>query len=562
MVPGSLQDIFGTIIVGLLSVLVVALVYWSMSLDRRDLFTWLRSRPWIPTRVFGEVILFFLVFGMGHVVQDIADHLTDSCHLESRLRFSSVLGYSANILRVEGEHRLDTLFKTNKEKGDYELRGIGGELLSFKEHWSKRLSRSYSDAEALACLDLYIENPEEFINIRDCPEWIDPTKEPKRENRIKIASIRFTNKIYYVCKNWCYLNRNYFEELEKIQRRIDFSRSSLLVAAFGLFLMFAAATLLLVSHLVNRIGSRREGSGNSSDQRTIGSRMKRIGSTAFCLFLVFLLAGMGYSHSEQNFNERAFGYYSSHLMETLEPEMSPGMGKEGPSLASILWMRTSAEYQAICLQVYNNALTHIERVVESRKGNGEEKELTVIMDLDETILDNLGYNAQLLFDNQKHSEEAWRAWNEEHGADIKLVPGAAEFINKVREKGVHVSFITNRKEEQRNTTIDILIRLGILECGDLDTGDGPILLFRNGGKSKKCRRALVEEKYEVIALIGDSLGDISETFGPETVKTEEERKEAVDDHRGLWGAKWFVLPNPLYGDWREFVDWRNPEKYF
>ena len=53
---------------------------------------------------------------------------------------------------------------------------------------------------------------------------------------------------------------------------------------------------------------------------------------------------------------------------------------------ALLWMRTAAEYRALCYQGYNAAMAEIDRALtDSRRG---EKPLAIILDCDETVVDN------------------------------------------------------------------------------------------------------------------------------------------------------------------------------
>jgi predicted secreted acid phosphatase len=62
---------------------------------------------------------------------------------------------------------------------------------------------------------------------------------------------------------------------------------------------------------------------------------------------------------------------------------------------------------------------------------------------------------------------------------------------------------------------------------------------------------------------GDSLRDFSESFaaprlpadaGPESyLKAIARRAAQVDDASCHWGVDWFVLPNPVYGEWEKLI---------
>ena len=84
--------------------------------------------------------------------------------------------------------------------------------------------------------------------------------------------------------------------------------------------------------------------------------------------------------------------------------------KTNPNLNNVLWVQTAAEYQASCNQVYNSALLNIETAIaDSRwtaaleqKENFQELPPAVIFDVDETVLDNSPYQAQLVLDESQY----------------------------------------------------------------------------------------------------------------------------------------------------------------
>ncbi|MFQ5994832.1 MAG: 5'-nucleotidase, lipoprotein e(P4) family [Acidiferrobacterales bacterium] len=244
----------------------------------------------------------------------------------------------------------------------------------------------------------------------------------------------------------------------------------------------------------------------------------------------------------------------------------PGLAREldqsarDSALRGVLWRRTSAEYEALCRQIYHGAWLHVRS--ELVKRIARPKPLAVILDLDETVLNNSGYSAHLIQNGLKHSQALWQTWNRNNVDNIGLVPGAKTFIKAVQQKNVHVAFISNRSEKIRDVTVEILVNLGLGEEQDLLDRDTLRLLLRKGSGSKRARRQTVMHNYEVIALLGDNLGDFSDDFRSPTVKSIAERQYKVQQHNARWGTRWFVLPNSTYGYWTRFIDWQRAEVYF
>jgi 5'-nucleotidase (lipoprotein e(P4) family) len=222
-----------------------------------------------------------------------------------------------------------------------------------------------------------------------------------------------------------------------------------------------------------------------------------------------------------------------------------------------LWMQTSAEYVACCLQTYHLAGDIVEqdlrqlRASESVQPLEKHQPPAIIMDLDETVLDNSTFQTYLFESGQDYSDPAFTKFVSDYRLSICLVPGAKEFIDRVESLGITVSYITNREEVLRQATIDSLAQSGVNVKG-LDDPTGLRLLPQRHGESiKKPRRDLVRAKYHVLAYFGDQLGDFSDEFTANNGNTAAARVElAAGKYRELWGTRWFVLPNPVYGQWQ------------
>ena len=239
-------------------------------------------------------------------------------------------------------------------------------------------------------------------------------------------------------------------------------------------------------------------------------------------------------------------------------EAKPERQRPDPLMVN-LWMQTSAEYEALCLQTYNFALSELSRELE-RLPRPATKPLAVIMDLDETVLDNLAYQGFLAFSGLDYSDATWNSWVRDHIDEVGLVPGAKEFIAGVENQGVTVVYISNRQEADRQSTVRALLKVGLAKKdSDFEGGNAIRLLLKKDTSSKEARRAEVLKRFAVIALVGDNLEDFSAEFDKNKITSAEERRAKVESDCSAWGARWFVLPNPIYGDWTRYVDWNHPE---
>ncbi len=238
-------------------------------------------------------------------------------------------------------------------------------------------------------------------------------------------------------------------------------------------------------------------------------------------------------------------------------EPTPPNEQQRGLLYADLWMQTSGEYVACCLQTYDLAGDQVEREIKRlhAEEEGLAKEfrglpLAVVMDLDETVLDNGTYQSYLYLTGKNHSTELFSQFVTENRASIRLVPGAKDFIDRVEALGGTVVYITNRPDELRDVTIATLAQWGINTKGLNDRDSVRLLLEKNGESSKVGRRDLVRAKYRVMALFGDQLSDFSDEFAPLKDNSVAARVAAVYEYRPMWGKRWFVLPNPVYGQWQ------------
>lgn len=245
-------------------------------------------------------------------------------------------------------------------------------------------------------------------------------------------------------------------------------------------------------------------------------------------------------------------------------------GSSHDNLNSTLWMQTAAEYRANTLQTFKAAEMQLEGAVNDKSwtaaleqsGDYSEKPPAIVLDVDETVLDNSPYQASNILSNKPFDMTSWDAWVAK--ASARAIPGAAEFLNKARSLGIAIIFLTNRecrerpgnseKCPQHEETLQNLHSAGLLD-GDITDVDRDRLLLKKQqerwGSEKKTRRSWVAERYRIIMLFGDDLGD----FLPDVKKniSSSERAEQVDKNSANWGTKWFALPNPAYGSWQRVL---------
>ena len=227
---------------------------------------------------------------------------------------------------------------------------------------------------------------------------------------------------------------------------------------------------------------------------------------------------------------------------------------QAQSMLSVLYAQSSAEYEASNIQTYVNAKSALDRALNDvtwtaaieQKDNFENKPPAIILDIDETVLNNVPFQARSIMDGQSYPT-GWLDWMLEESSTA--VAGVSDFLEYSQSKGVKIFYVTNRIAVAEDATRNNLKKLGL----PLDT-DRDVLLMKNENgwtSDKVSRRKLVAKDYRILLLIGDQLGD----FLPldETTLELDARKELADTYKHMWGSKWFMITNPMYGRWEASI---------
>jgi 5'-nucleotidase (lipoprotein e(P4) family) len=205
------------------------------------------------------------------------------------------------------------------------------------------------------------------------------------------------------------------------------------------------------------------------------------------------------------------------------------------SVLAINWVQTSAEFRAISYQSYNLARMNLDSFLDSYS---ESKTVAVVADMDETITDNSAYQAFLVGNDFGYSSKTWGPWIA--SGQAKAMPGAVEFFNYAKERGVETFYISNTKMAFYEGVEKKLKNLGFPYV------DKKHLLLRTDTSDKQPRRDIVAKDYEIALLLGDNLADFLSVFRKKPV---DGRFAETDKIKDLWGKKFIVFPNPQYGDW-------------
>lgn len=222
-------------------------------------------------------------------------------------------------------------------------------------------------------------------------------------------------------------------------------------------------------------------------------------------------------------------------------------------LDGVLWMQTSAEYEASTHQSFNVAKMNINKALNDKtwsaaleqSGNYQDLPPAVIMDVDETVLDNSVYEAQLVKMGLSFDWGTWKPWV--LAAKATAIPGARPFVDSLRNAGIGVFYISNRSQTLCDATV-----INIKKVLDEAVQASEVLCkVGKGAESfdKSKRRAQVAKDYRVLMLLGDDYND----FVSMGHASPEERAQEARAYQSRWGRQWIVIANPVYGNWEKVL---------
>ncbi len=251
-----------------------------------------------------------------------------------------------------------------------------------------------------------------------------------------------------------------------------------------------------------------------------------------------------------NIDFAARGILTGLVIAGLTAISTPAQAEENDLVNATLWTQTSVEFKATSLAAYKLAEIMLDRALEDKNWTAateqgeayQEKPVAVILDVDETVLDNTAYEAWLIKANASYSSKTWAPYV--NSAISKPIAGSKEFIDYARSKGVEIFYVSNRKAGEEEGTRKNLVDLGYYVNDKIDT-----ILVRGEkeewGSDKTSRRAYVAKDYRVALIIGDNLGDFVEARDA----TVADRAALIDTYNDYWSTKWITVANPMYGSW-------------
>ena len=219
------------------------------------------------------------------------------------------------------------------------------------------------------------------------------------------------------------------------------------------------------------------------------------------------------------------------------------------SMLSVLYVQTSTEFAANNIQTFNNASKALDMALKDKtwtaaleqKDNFVSKDPAIIVDVDETVLDNSSFQSRTILSGLSYPN-GWAKWVNESKATA--VEGVYEFLHYANESNVKIFYVTNRLESFREPTIRNLKSLGLPFDDKINS-----LIMREDEdvRDKTKRRKNIAENYRIVLLLGDQLTDFIST--KEAYVFHSDRKKLANKYSDMWGSKWFMITNPTYGRW-------------
>jgi len=251
---------------------------------------------------------------------------------------------------------------------------------------------------------------------------------------------------------------------------------------------------------------------------------------------------------------------------TLPP--APSGPAPNDNLNAVAWTQTAIEHDLIYREVYRVAGEKLRAALRDPTWDALPKrdrkqplpaklKPAVIVDIDETVLDNSPYQARLVANGKEYDEFTWSEWCREKRA--KPLPGALEFAQDAAKRGITVFYLSNRAQDLNAATLENLRAAGFpVESDKAFLGLGTVVDgCEQIGTEKGCRRELVGRTHRVLMQFGDQIGDFTDV----DANTLDGRRAAMAPYAAWIGERWFVLPNPTYGSWEPALfnnDWARP----
>jgi 5'-nucleotidase (lipoprotein e(P4) family) len=217
------------------------------------------------------------------------------------------------------------------------------------------------------------------------------------------------------------------------------------------------------------------------------------------------------------------------------PVAASGSLTTPPPGRDLHWARASAEHRAIYVETYRAAAERLATLASGRASGS----WGVILDADETVLDNSDYEVGRVPFGGSFDAKGWTAWVNEGRAPA--LPGAAAFTNRVHQLGGRVVIVSNRDDAQcpitRTNLQQVSIPADLVLCKTTTDDKNPRFDAVQNGTAAPNFPAIA-----VLEWIGDNIQDFPHLS--QSILT------APESAYARFGDTFFALPNAMYGSWQ------------
>lgn len=201
----------------------------------------------------------------------------------------------------------------------------------------------------------------------------------------------------------------------------------------------------------------------------------------------------------------------------------------------VQWARVSAEHAAIYIETYRAAADRLA----SLSAGHQQGSWGVVLDADETVLDNSDYELARVPFGGSFDAAQWDAWVAKGSAPA--LPGAVAFTSRVHELGGKVIIVSNRSDKGCPATRANLDRVSIKP---------DLVLCKTDKDDKNPRFDAVQNgtaapgfpAVAVLEWVGDNIQDF-----PHLSQALRDQPESAF---AKFGDTFFALPNAMYGSWQ------------
>jgi acid phosphatase len=237
------------------------------------------------------------------------------------------------------------------------------------------------------------------------------------------------------------------------------------------------------------------------------------------------------------------------VVEKMKSESAAPAVSANDNLNAVLWTQHSVEFKGNAETAFALARIRLDQALKDRRWTAAPAEQTgkfgnlppaVVLDVDETLLDNSAYQAWNITAGTDFDPKSWTAFV--NSKSSLPIPGALEFTQYAAAKGVTVFYVTNRSKDEEPATRENLEMYKFPLSAKVDT----VLTQEeqpDWKSAKGTRRAVIAKNYRILLDIGDNFGDFVDDYKG----SEDERQKIWEDNKARWGREWIVIANPTYG---------------